>query len=168
MRRLYQTLVPLPIGNDLSIGKPDGARIVYPLRGTRQGARVLLPNAFSSQTQRRTPLYVALLATLAVPTVSALVASGYKLVAPLAVVALGSTAAIAERSSVRVARATEQSISVLPTLFAAILFRPTRGSRGWRRVDAPYRRPRTPNGASKGAAGVRVSAPLTGWWQLGV
>jgi HD-GYP domain-containing protein (c-di-GMP phosphodiesterase class II) len=40
------------------------------------------------------------------------------------VLALAIVAAIAERSSVRLTRTTEQSISVLPTLFAAVLFGP--------------------------------------------
>jgi putative nucleotidyltransferase with HDIG domain len=45
-------------------------------------------------------------------------------VAPIAVLALALAGAVAERSSVHVTRATEQSISVLPTLFAAVLFGP--------------------------------------------
>jgi hypothetical protein len=43
---------------------------------------------------------------------------------PIAVVALAAAAAIAERSSVRLTRNTELSISVVPTLLAAVLFGP--------------------------------------------
>ena len=57
-------------------------------------------------------------------TALALVGAGYKLEAPATVLALAAAAAVAERSSVRLTRTTEQSISVLPTLFAAVLFGP--------------------------------------------
>ncbi len=57
-------------------------------------------------------------------TAVALVGAGYTLEAPATVLALAAAAAVAERSSVRLTRTTEQSISVLPTLFAAVLFGP--------------------------------------------
>jgi hypothetical protein len=60
----------------------------------------------------------------AILTASALVAAGYRLEAPIAVFALAAAAAIAERSSVRLTRTTELSLSVLPALFAAVLFGP--------------------------------------------
>jgi putative nucleotidyltransferase with HDIG domain len=60
----------------------------------------------------------------AVFTAAALIAAGYTLEAPATVLALAIVAAVAERSSVRLTRTTEQSISVLPTLFAAVLFGP--------------------------------------------
>jgi putative nucleotidyltransferase with HDIG domain len=97
----------------------DGTRIVYPLRGIVQVARTLAVDA-----HRRTVVYVGFLASSALVTAGVLFVSGYGLEAPVAVVALGATAAIAERSSVHVTRTTEQSISVLPTLFAAVLFGP--------------------------------------------
>jgi putative nucleotidyltransferase with HDIG domain len=93
--------------------------IVYPLRGIVQGTRRQLSDA-----HRRTVLYVCLLVTSAIALAAALVAAGHGLEAPVAVVALGAAAAIAERSSVPVTRTTEQSISVLPTVFAAVLFGP--------------------------------------------
>ncbi|HLA13886.1 MAG TPA: HD-GYP domain-containing protein [Gemmatimonadaceae bacterium] len=64
-------------------------------------------------------------------TGGALIAAGYTLEAPLTVLALAVAAAVAERISVRFAvaqrgltRTEEQSISLLPTLFAAVLFGP--------------------------------------------
>jgi putative nucleotidyltransferase with HDIG domain len=62
--------------------------------------------------------------TVAIATAVVLISAGYGLEAPIAVIALAAAAAIAERSGVHVTRATEQSISVLPTLFAAVLFGP--------------------------------------------
>ena len=101
----------------------DGSRIVYPVRGIVQGAR--------SHPQRGTVVYVAALVLAASLVATALVASGYRLEAPLTVLALAVAAAVAERISVRFAvaqrgltRTEEQSISLLPTLFAAVLFGP--------------------------------------------
>jgi hypothetical protein len=54
----------------------------------------------------------------------ALVTAGYGLEVPVVVLALAGAAAVAERSSVRLTRTTELSISVLPTLFAAVLIGP--------------------------------------------
>jgi len=96
----------------------DGTRMVYPVRGIVQAIHRL------RNGQRRTVIYVASLLTGAGVTAVALVAAGYELEAPAVVLALGAAAAIAERSSVRLTRTTEQSISVLPTLFAAVLFGP--------------------------------------------
>ena len=53
-----------------------------------------------------------------------LVAAGYTLEAPLTVAALAIAGAVAERGSVRLTKTTEQSISVLPTLLAAVLLGP--------------------------------------------
>jgi putative nucleotidyltransferase with HDIG domain len=94
-------------------------RIVYPLRGIVQAGQRL-----AADPHRRTVIYVVLLTTMAVVTGVALVLAGYGLGTPIAVVALAAAGAVAERSSVHVTRATEQSISVLPTLFAAVLFGP--------------------------------------------
>ncbi len=108
----------------------DGIRIVYPVRGIVQGFQ-----KFGSHPQRRTLAYVACLATVAGLTVGALIAAGYKLEAPITVIALAVAAAVAERISVRFAVAQrgltsteEQSISLLPTLFAAVLFGPLAGA----------------------------------------
>jgi putative nucleotidyltransferase with HDIG domain len=58
----------------------------------------------------------------------ALVVAGYELESPITVGILAVAAAIAERSSVRLTKSTEQSISVLPTLLAAVLFGPLAGA----------------------------------------
>jgi putative nucleotidyltransferase with HDIG domain len=76
-------------------------------------------------------VYVAALILAALLTAIALVAAGYTLQAPGTVLALALAAAIAERISVRFAVAKrgltsteEQSLHLLPTLFAAVLFGP--------------------------------------------
>src|SRR5262245_23028176 len=104
----------------------DGTRIVYPIRGIVQGARRM-----SGQPQRRTYLYVAALLLAALITAAALVVAGYTLESPTTVLALAIAAAVAERIGVRfavaqrgLAQTEEQSIHLLPTLFAAVLFGP--------------------------------------------
>lgn len=104
----------------------DGSRIVYPVRGIVQGAR--------RHPQRRTLAYVSALIAAATVVATALLVSGYTLEEPFTVLALAVAAAIAERISVRFAvaqrgltRTEEQSISLLPTLFAAVLFGPLAG-----------------------------------------
>ena len=104
----------------------DGTRIVYPVRGIVQGARDI-----RRHPQQRTFAYVLVLVLAASITGAALVLAGYTLQSPLAVAALAIAAAIAERISVRFATTTrggtsteEQSIHLLPTLFAAVLFGP--------------------------------------------
>ena len=101
----------------------DGNRIVYPVRGIVQG--------FLQQPQRTTLAYVTALVVAALATAGALLVSGYTLEAPLTVLALSIAAAIAERINVRfavaqrgLAKTEEQSIHLLPTLFAAVLFGP--------------------------------------------
>ena len=56
-----------------------------------------------------------------------LVQLGFDLGSPWAVLALGATAAIAERGTVRLSETTELSISPVLTLFAAVLFGPLAG-----------------------------------------
>src|SRR5881392_2887709 len=68
--------------------------------------------------------YVALLAAVAVSGIVALVATGQNLGNPWSIAALALIAAIAERGSIRLTSTTEESISLLPTLFAAVLFGP--------------------------------------------
>jgi putative nucleotidyltransferase with HDIG domain len=50
--------------------------------------------------------------------------AGYELETPLTVLVLGGAAAVAERSSVRLTKTTELSISAVPMLFAAVLINP--------------------------------------------
>ena len=68
--------------------------------------------------------YVIGLALVSALTAFGLVAAGFTLVEPLAVLALGAAGAVAERGNVRLSKTTEQSISLLPTLVAAVLFGP--------------------------------------------
>jgi putative nucleotidyltransferase with HDIG domain len=100
----------------------DGNRIVYPVRGIVQAIR-----ATGAGTKRRTAIYVTTLVIAALATATCLMVAGYTIEAPFTVLALAIAAAVAERSSVRLTRTTEQSISVLPTLFAAVLFGPLAG-----------------------------------------
>jgi putative nucleotidyltransferase with HDIG domain len=74
--------------------------------------------------QTRTIVYVIALVVTAIATAVSLVMAGYLIEEPIAVLALAGVAAIAERSSVRLTRNTELSISVVPTLLAAVLFGP--------------------------------------------
>ncbi len=104
----------------------DGTRMVYPVRGIVQGLLKL-----GDQPQRQTLAYVAFLVATAVMTAVALVAAGYTLEASVDRCALAIAAAVAERISVRftvtqrgLTKTHEQSISLLPTLFAAVLFGP--------------------------------------------
>ena len=104
----------------------DGNRMVYPIRGIVQGAR-----GVSRHPQRRTIAYVLALCVAALLIATGLIVGGYSLEAPATVLALAIAAAVAERISVRFAVAKrgltsteEQSIHLLPTLFAAVLFGP--------------------------------------------
>jgi putative nucleotidyltransferase with HDIG domain len=81
--------------------------------------------------QRRTVAYVATLVVLASLVATGLVLAGFTLEAPFTVFALAFAAALTERISVRftvaqrgLTRTEEQSIHLLPTLFAAVLFGP--------------------------------------------
>jgi HD domain len=77
-----------------------------------------------SSPHQRTLVYVAGVVGAASLTGIALFAAGYRLEAPVAVLALAGAAAVAERSSVRLTRYTELSISPIPTLLAAVMFGP--------------------------------------------
>jgi HD domain len=94
-------------------------RIVYPVRGIAQAVHKI-----GHSSQRRTVAYVIAVVSGAALTAAFLIAAGYRFEAPLAVFALAAAAAVAERSSVRITRTTELSLSVLPALFAAVLFGP--------------------------------------------
>jgi putative nucleotidyltransferase with HDIG domain len=94
-------------------------RIVYPLRGIVQ-----VTHHVSGSPQWRAVAYVSALTVGATLTAITLLWTGSGLDSPLTVIALGTTAALAERASVRVTNIGEYSISLLPTLFAAVLFGP--------------------------------------------
>jgi len=80
----------------------------------------------SSETDRRrqTQVYVAALSGTAVACAVVLLARDHGLSAPWTIATLALVNALAERSGVQVARRTEMSIALLPTLFAAVLFGP--------------------------------------------
>ena len=71
--------------------------------------------------------YAGGLALCAIVMATGLVAAGFGLGTPWAVLLLALVAAIAERGQVHLTKTTVGSISVLPTLFAAVLFGPLAG-----------------------------------------
>jgi len=84
-------------------------------------------------TIRRTPrfsidtrvtVFTVVLTASAVATAACLVAAGQGVESPLAVILLAAFAAVAERATVRLTSNLEESISLLPTLFAAVVFGP--------------------------------------------
>src|SRR6188472_1447292 len=68
--------------------------------------------------------YAAILALTAVSLAVGLVANGYDVGDRWTIAALCVIAAISERGLIRLTSTTSQSISILPTLFAAVLFGP--------------------------------------------
>jgi putative nucleotidyltransferase with HDIG domain len=101
----------------------NGKGVYTPFEGWTQ--------AFASQRWRlrqqiASPLllWVASLALLTVLTAVALVLTGHTVGSPWVVAGLAAVAALAERGRVRLTRYLEESISLLPTLFAAIVFGP--------------------------------------------
>jgi len=108
----------------------DGKHIVYPIRGIVQAAR-----ATTAEPHRRTVAYVCTLTLTAAVVAGCLALLGFGLKAPWVVLALAVAAAAAERfggvgftvAQRGLARTEEQSISILPTLFAAVLFGPLAG-----------------------------------------
>ena len=69
-------------------------------------------------------LYIGGLALAAVGAASGLLALDAELGSPWGIAALAAAAALAERGSVRIDSKIEESISLLPTVFAAVLFGP--------------------------------------------
>lgn len=69
-------------------------------------------------------VYAAALVATATATAATLLALGFTLSDPIVVAGLCVVAALAERGTVRLGTTTEQSISLLPTLFAAVTFGP--------------------------------------------
>lgn len=82
----------------------------------------------AAAAHRSTRIYASCLSIAAVATAIVLLAAGYELEDPWTVLALAVVNAVAERSSVWVTRTTQLSISLLPTLFAAVLFGPLAGA----------------------------------------
>lgn len=100
----------------------DGNRRLYPYRGIAQAF------ARSDRQQLRTAVYALFLVVAAGVTIVALLAAGYALESPFTVLALALVAAVGERSSVRLARDKEQSVSTVPVLLSAVLFGPLAGA----------------------------------------
>jgi putative nucleotidyltransferase with HDIG domain len=71
--------------------------------------------------------YAGILALASIALAGALVALHYRVGDPWSVAALCVIAAISERGLVRLTSTTSQSISILPTLFAAVVFGPLAG-----------------------------------------
>src|SRR3954451_23291768 len=69
-------------------------------------------------------VYAACLAFASIVIAGGLVIAGYDLGDPWAVAVLCVIAAVSERGLVRLTNTTSQSISILPTLFAAVVFGP--------------------------------------------
>lgn len=80
------------------------------------------PSTWSAEL--RLNAYVTLVVFAAVATVTTFVLRGYSVEAPWVVVMLALVAAVAERATVRLSSNLEESISILPTLFAAVQFGP--------------------------------------------
>src|SRR4029450_6009433 len=93
------------------------------LEGEMQ-ARASRKQALSRQMVSPLSLWVASLAVVAVVVAVALVLTGYTLGNPWVVLGLAAGAGLAERGRVRLNRYLEESISLLPTLFAAVVFGP--------------------------------------------
>ncbi len=72
----------------------------------------------------RIATWAALLAATTVALGCSLVATGWHLKSPFVVAGLAVVAAVAELSRVRLSNDTEESISLVPTIFAAVLFGP--------------------------------------------
>jgi putative nucleotidyltransferase with HDIG domain len=75
-------------------------------------------------TPSRVDIYLAGVAATASVLAGVLIAAGYSIENVPAVLSLAVVAAIAERGSVSLSSTLEESISLLPTLFAAVLFGP--------------------------------------------
>jgi putative nucleotidyltransferase with HDIG domain len=106
--------------NDLRTTPPsrgtNGIPRIYPFWGMAQEVRANLINPVG--------IYGAGLLLAAAAGAFALGAAGYDLGNVWVVATLAAVAALAERSSVRLTSTMEESISLLPTIFAAVLFGP--------------------------------------------
>jgi putative nucleotidyltransferase with HDIG domain len=101
----------------------NGKREVIPLLG--EFSRVFSGDVRAlRETDWSLATYVAALAISAFGIGVALVSAGYGVPGAWGVLALACVAAAAERASVRLNATTEASISLLPTVFAAVIFGP--------------------------------------------
>jgi putative nucleotidyltransferase with HDIG domain len=100
---------------------------IYPFWGRFKSFSEIRPAKTSGFRHKigRIEVYAGVLCVTALSLAASLVTAGYRLGAPLlALFALVLIAILAERQSVQVASHTEMSVSVLPILFAAVLFGP--------------------------------------------
>src|SRR5947208_6843969 len=134
LRGLYQIFQP-PTRVARQTTRNSELRMSSPQLGTNGKAEFIpLLGEFSSRfindlrsfrtTDASLALYVASLAVLGVGISLALFFAGYGISTPWGVFALAGVAALAERAGVRLNATTEASISLLPTVFAAVLFGP--------------------------------------------
>ena len=82
------------------------------------------PKGASVNRSWLTRVYVGTLVSLAIGSAVLVVLAGYRVKDIWTTLALCAIAVIAERGTVRLGKTTEQSISLLPTLFAAVMFGP--------------------------------------------
>ena len=97
----------------------NGTYSLYPFWGRLQDVR----KGFAEPLN----LYLAGLAGAAAAVAGGLIATGYSLGNPWVVGGLAFVAAVAERSTVRLSKTLEDSVALLPTIFAAVLFGPLAG-----------------------------------------
>ena len=107
----------------------NGNRQVIPLLGdvSRDGAEDRLKARLAESVRiadRRLLGYVASLWSATLLVSGFLVANGYGIPGAWGVFALAAVAAVAERASIRLNATTQASISLLPTVFAAVVFGP--------------------------------------------
>src|SRR3954470_20069002 len=81
-------------------------------------------NGFRDELSAGGAVYAGCLAFASILIAAFLGVAGYRLGDPWAVAVLCVIAAVSERGLVRLTSTTSQSISILPTLFAAVLFGP--------------------------------------------
>ena len=87
-------------------------------------AQTALVSPLRSAVPLRVVLWASFLSCVAIGLAVALVLGGWRLGNPYAVVALAVVAGVAEAGRVRLTSTLEQSISLVPTLFAAVMFGP--------------------------------------------
>jgi putative nucleotidyltransferase with HDIG domain len=112
-------------GGLLSLGT-DGTHKDIPLLGeeSRGSIRFLTDWPRTLSVQGRLFVYAGVLAAFTASFTTGLIATNHSLGNPWVVLTLALVAAVTERASVRFSSAIEQSISLLPALFAAVLFGP--------------------------------------------
>jgi putative nucleotidyltransferase with HDIG domain len=104
----------------------DGTVLITLLGDGFNRSKYLLARIASPTTLRAAllPLYVVALALCAVAVLVSLVAAGEGFGDPLTFALLASVAVIVERWSIRIGPASEESIALLPIIFAAVLLGP--------------------------------------------